>query len=648
VKRGNAGGPRVASALLLQLGPDNNHILFRDPTVTHALAHDTHTTKTIVAIRKSTMAANLFDKLTTQPKAFHDYVMNALGEANFCDDSKLRPLRARDIQWGDEDTQEVRGFAMMRNGKKKSAFHRSGTHGVYLRTAERDDSLTVVNLPIKTTLAEGNIIHKKLPAGLSEGLVTTARGFAIRCDPANKAHVEQLIRPNEAEVYGKLFNLQKEDASQYIVRGVDSEVTGPMLHASLDACIRWKVKPLKPLRSAAWGKRDWIVWAIQSDKPITSFISLTTAAGALMRCEISEHPFTKRTSFWQDVAEGIAEGAEDTHRDMDYDDNDNQDDDNEDCSGSGWKHYTPIQWAQWHNASKCRNWYDMSSGGDEGLGDMDVDQPTSMLEETTEEADVVLETGFFHEPEATAEAEEEVPTYPWTDGHTDVEDKWKLQQAIDEATAAEKARLDAAAAHAVAATTQLLQQQEVANAATVAATATAAAAQQQLFQQQQVATEAGTRNSTIIETMRLEQEAQVARANALAASIETNVKDVATLMGMFQTQANTLNTLSTSVTALSSNVALLLAKVSEIAEGKPTITNAPTPAAATVTATAAATDAEAAAAATPAPPVAAPTAAAAAEPAAEPPIDRNEKRPPAREPTEDERPPKSWAVAPTE
>ena len=74
---------------------------------------------------------------------------------------------------------------------------------------------------------------------------------------------------------------------------------------------------------------------MQSDKPITSFISLTTAAGALMRCEISEHPFTKRTSFWQDVAEGIAEGAEDTHQDMDYDDNDNQDDDNDDCSGSG-------------------------------------------------------------------------------------------------------------------------------------------------------------------------------------------------------------------------------------------------------------------------------------------------------------------------
>lgn len=92
-------------------------------------------TKAAVAIRKSVLPANLFDKLATQPKAFHDYSMNALGVANFCDETKLRPLRAKDIQWGDDNTQEVTG--LLRNVKKRSAFYRSGTHGVFVRTAER-------------------------------------------------------------------------------------------------------------------------------------------------------------------------------------------------------------------------------------------------------------------------------------------------------------------------------------------------------------------------------------------------------------------------------------------------------------------------------------------------------------------------------
>ena len=72
VKRGNAGKPRTTTALLLQLGPHDNAIHFSDPTVTHALATDNNLTKTIVALRKSTMPNNLFDKLAGQPKAFHD------------------------------------------------------------------------------------------------------------------------------------------------------------------------------------------------------------------------------------------------------------------------------------------------------------------------------------------------------------------------------------------------------------------------------------------------------------------------------------------------------------------------------------------------------------------------------------------------
>ncbi len=85
--------------------------------------------------------------------------MSALGVANFCDENKLKPLRPRDIEWGTESTLKVCGFALLRNAKKKSAFYRSGTHGVFIRTAERDEEFIVVNLPIKTTLAEAIALH---------------------------------------------------------------------------------------------------------------------------------------------------------------------------------------------------------------------------------------------------------------------------------------------------------------------------------------------------------------------------------------------------------------------------------------------------------------------------------------------------------
>ena len=128
---------------------------------------------------------------------------------------------------------------MLRNNKKKQAFFRSGTQGAFIRTAERDEEFVVVNLPIKYTLTDAQALHRRLPAGHSEGIVTTSKGFAIRCLPANKADIEQYVRPEEAETYGELFSLQREQAAQYIVRGVDNEVNGPTLHTSLHNCIGW-------------------------------------------------------------------------------------------------------------------------------------------------------------------------------------------------------------------------------------------------------------------------------------------------------------------------------------------------------------------------------------------------------------------------
>lgn len=149
--------------------------------------------------------------------------MSALGVAHFCNELKLRPLRPRDVEWGAETTQELRGFALVRSNRKKIAFYRSGTQGVFIRTAERDEENTIVNLPIKIALAEATALHKKLPAGLSEGLVKKAKGFAIRCAPDSKPQIEQHVWPDGAETYGDRFTLQRSEAVQYIVRGVDNE-----------------------------------------------------------------------------------------------------------------------------------------------------------------------------------------------------------------------------------------------------------------------------------------------------------------------------------------------------------------------------------------------------------------------------------------
>ena len=78
----------------------------------------------LILLNDEQLVQNLFDKLAVQPKAFHDYIMTALGVANFCDEAKLRPLRPRDIEWGTETTQELRGFALVCNSKKKCAFYR--------------------------------------------------------------------------------------------------------------------------------------------------------------------------------------------------------------------------------------------------------------------------------------------------------------------------------------------------------------------------------------------------------------------------------------------------------------------------------------------------------------------------------------------
>ena len=87
--------------------------------------------------------------------------------------------------------------------------------------------------------------------------------WCLRTEDLQSQHqdtVAQLAKPDEAQAYGSLFALKKEDSSQYMLRGVDSQVTGPVLFRSLPDSIQWAVKPIKPEKSKTWGARDWLVW----------------------------------------------------------------------------------------------------------------------------------------------------------------------------------------------------------------------------------------------------------------------------------------------------------------------------------------------------------------------------------------------------
>ena len=50
---------------------------------------------------------------------------------------------------------------------------------------------------------------------MGDGIVTSAKGFAISCEPDRNAEIEQLVHPDEAETYGDLFELQRADAAHH-------------------------------------------------------------------------------------------------------------------------------------------------------------------------------------------------------------------------------------------------------------------------------------------------------------------------------------------------------------------------------------------------------------------------------------------------
>ena len=122
--------------------------------------------------------------------------------------------------------------------------------------------------------------------------------------PLHQGTVALAAKPEEAKAYGPHFALKREDSHQYMVRGVDSQVTGPVLFRSLQDSIQWAVKPIKPEKSKAWGARDWLVWA--KDAPKTPFLRLTTNGGRAMQVEIAKVITKERSPAWKARPDGQA------------------------------------------------------------------------------------------------------------------------------------------------------------------------------------------------------------------------------------------------------------------------------------------------------------------------------------------------------
>ena len=163
----------------------------------------------------------------------HDFVLTALGKDNFCSDQQIRTHPQRTVTWAGKEVQEVRATAYLRNGSKAAGFRRSGTNGVFLNLAERDEATVVVPLPLRTTLTQARAVNSALTVEVGLGVVLTPRGYGIRCMPEHKQLVNAKATPEEAQAYGELFALTKDDARTFMIKGVDDMVRGPALHSSL-------------------------------------------------------------------------------------------------------------------------------------------------------------------------------------------------------------------------------------------------------------------------------------------------------------------------------------------------------------------------------------------------------------------------------
>ena len=94
-----------------------------------------------------------------------------MGKDNFCSEHRIKPSPVRTVTWAGEEVQEFRATAFLRNASKATGFRRSGSSGVFLNLAERDENTVVVPLPLRTTLVQARAVNSALGIEVGLGVV---------------------------------------------------------------------------------------------------------------------------------------------------------------------------------------------------------------------------------------------------------------------------------------------------------------------------------------------------------------------------------------------------------------------------------------------------------------------------------------------
>ena len=81
-------------------------------------------------------------------------------------------------------------------------------------------------------------------------MVITKNGYGAHCLYDNRAAVETLIYPATAALLGELINLDKENATTYLVKGFEDVYTKDEVFDNLKRAMGWGCEPIRPLRGA--------------------------------------------------------------------------------------------------------------------------------------------------------------------------------------------------------------------------------------------------------------------------------------------------------------------------------------------------------------------------------------------------------------
>ena len=151
------------------------------------------------------------------------------------------------------------------------ALRKSGTNCFFIETFKVFPwPITSVKAARSATLPD--VLKMSNALGMASlGVIPTAQGLAIRCEPKDVLEVTALVRPDEAMFYG---NVLTDKTKEFLIKGVDKRMTYPGLHRALLRHCNWRIMPRRSIDSKAAGKTDDVVWAV--DDPPASIYNIAT------------------------------------------------------------------------------------------------------------------------------------------------------------------------------------------------------------------------------------------------------------------------------------------------------------------------------------------------------------------------------------